>query len=294
MQSGAPVFVAGKSGQLARCLAAVASCCDVRVVTAGRPEFDIQDGNSIDRIINDVAPQAVINAAAYTAVDKAESEPEHCYAINRDGAGQLAATAWRRGVPFIHVSTDYVFDGCQSSPYREDDDTAPLGAYGRSKQEGEAAVLAAHPEAIVVRTSWLYSSFASNFVTTMLKLGHARSVVRVVADQHGCPTSAHDLASALLDIARQVSQAAGADRAGVYHLAGTGQTTWCGLAAKVFANGKNRGWRVPVLEPITTAEYPTPARRPANSVLDCAKIKRSFGIELPPWSESVAACVNRL
>jgi dTDP-4-dehydrorhamnose reductase len=294
VESTAPIFVAGKSGQLGRCLSDIARRRNIRIVVAGRPDFDIGQPKSIDRALNAVAPQIIINAAAYTAVDKAEIELERCYLVNRDGARQLAAAAWRRNVPFIQISTDYVFDGQKSSPYREDDGTAPLGVYGRTKLEGEKAVLAAHPEALILRTSWVYSPFGSNFVKTMLRLAESRPLLRVVDDQRGCPTSAHDLAAALLDIVPQILEAGATRRAGIYHLSGTGQTTWHGFAAEILANVKRRGWRVPALEAITTADYPTLAQRPANSVLDCTKMERAFGIKLPTWSTSVADCINQL
>lgn len=294
MKNAAPIFVAGKSGQLARCLSDFARRLELPIAVAGRPEFDIELPESIDSVLNKLKPKIIINAAAYTAVDKAETEPERCYFVNRDGAGRLAEAALRRKVPFIHISTDYVFDGQKASPYREDDRTAPLGVYGCSKLEGEQAVLAAHPEALILRTSWVYSPFGSNFVKAILQLAESRPLLRVVDDQRGCPTSAHDLAAALLDIVLQLLEAGARRRAGIYHLSGTGQTTWYGFAAEILANVKKRGWRVPALEAITTADYPTLAQRPANSALDCAKVERAFGIKLPPWSASVADCINQL
>lgn len=294
MASEAPIFVAGKSGQLGQCLSDVALRRNIRIVVAGRPDFDIENLEFVDRALNAVAPQIIINAAAYTAVDKAETEPERCYLVNRDGARRLAAAAWRRKVPFIHISTDYVFDGQKSSPYREDDGTGPLGVYGRSKLEGEQAVLAAHPEALILRTSWVYSAFGSNFVKTILQLAETRPLLAVVDDQRGCPTSAHDLAAALLDIVPQLLETRVVRRAGIYHLSGTGQTTWYGFAAEILTNIKKRGRRIPALQAITTADYPTLAQRPANSALDCAKVECAFGIKLPPWSASVADCVNQL
>jgi dTDP-4-dehydrorhamnose reductase len=290
----APIFVAGKSGQLAQCLSDIARRRELPIAVAGRSGFDIELPESIDNVLNKLNPKIIINAAAYTAVDKAETEPERCFFVNRDGAGRLAEAAWRRKVPFIHISTDYVFDGQKSSPYREDDGTAPLGVYGRSKLEGEQAVLAAHPEALILRTSWLYSPFGSNFVKTMLQLSESRPLLRVVDDQRGCPTSAHDLAAALLDIVPQLFEACAERRAGIYHLSGTGQTTWFGFATQILANIKKRGRRIPALKAITTADYPTLAQRPANSALDCAKVECAFGIKLPPWSASVADCINEL
>ena len=292
MASAAPILVVGKSGQLGRCLVEAASRRDIRIIVAGRPDFDIEHRETVDRALCAFDPGVIINAAAYTAVDKAETEPERCYAANRDGARQLAAVAWRYNVPLIHISTDYVFDGRKPSPYHEDDLTAPLGVYGRSKLEGERAVLAVHPDALIFRTSWLYSAFGSNFLTTMLRLAQSQSTLRVVDDQRGCPTSAHELAAALLDISTKLL--AGRSRAGIYHLTGAGQTTWYGLAAEIFANVKARGEKVPRLVAIKTADYPTRAQRPPNSALSCAKVDREFGVKLPAWSTSVTACINGL
>ena len=294
MASAAPILAVGKSGQLGRCLFEAASRRDIRIIVVGRPDFDIENGETVERALTTLSPGIVINAAAYTAVDKAETEPGRCYAVNRDGARQVAAAAWRREIPFIHISTDYVFDGQKPFPYREDDPTAPLGVYGRSKLEGEQAVLAAHPDALILRTSWVYSAFGSNFLTTMLRLAQSRSSLRIVDDQHGCPTSAHALAVALLDISSKLLDLGSGRRTGIYHLSGSGQTTWHGLAAEIFARAKARGLQVPKLEAIPTAEYPTLAQRPANSRLDCAKVNRTFGVELPVWSDSVTDCVNRV
>ncbi len=290
--SSAPILVAGKSGQLGQCLLEAAGSRSLRIVLAGRPNFDIERREFIDQFLGAVSPALIINGAAYTAVDKAEAESERCYAVNRDGAAELAAAAWRRGVPFIHISTDYVFDGKKTSPYHEDDITCPMGVYGRSKLEGEQAVLRAHSNAMIFRTSWLYSAFGSNFLITMLRLARSRPDMRVVDDQHGCPTSAHDLAVALLDVASNVLD--GGCRPGIYHLSGTGGATWYGLTTKIFAQAKACGRHVPSLAAITTADYPTPARRPANSVLDCTKIDRELGIKLRPWPDAVADCVSRI
>jgi dTDP-4-dehydrorhamnose reductase len=295
LEHPAVILVAGRSGQLGRCLSETASRRRMRITVGGRPDFDIENPESIDHVLDTVSPQIIINAAAYTAVDKAETEAAHCFSVNRDGAGLLARAAWRRNVPFIHISTDYVFDGQKSSPYREDDSPAPLNVYGRSKFEGERAVLAAHPQALILRTSWVYSSFGSNFVKTMLRLADSQPSLRVVDDQIGCPTSAHDLAVAIIDIVPQVLAVDGArPHARLYHLSGTGQTSWYGLAAEIFASVKKRGWRVPAVEPVLTVDYPTLAQRPANSVLDCSEVQRAFGVKLPHWSASVEACINQL
>jgi dTDP-4-dehydrorhamnose reductase len=247
-------------------------------------------------ILKAVAGEALpVYGAAYTAVDKAEAEPTLAMAVNRDGAGALAAAAARLGVPFIHVSTDYVFDGRKDAPCREEDAPYPLGAYGRSKLEGEAAVRAACPAGIILRTSWVYSPFGQNFVATMLRLAATREKVQVVDDQHGAPTAAGDLAAAILALVELAAQRP-ADRTtgGIYHLTNAGETTWYGFAVAIFAGWAQRGHRVPLLEPITTAQYPTPARRPANSRLDCSKIARAFGLRLPPWQSSLERCLDEL
>jgi dTDP-4-dehydrorhamnose reductase len=294
--SGQAILVAGKTGQLARCLADTARQRGVALVTLGRPELDLTHPESAARIVASHAPRAIVNAAAYTAVDKAEAEPTLAMAVNRDGAGALAAAAARLGVPFIHVSTDYVFDGRKDAPYREEDAPCPLGAYGRSKLEGEAAVRGACPAGVILRTSWVYSPFGQNFVTTMLRLATTREKVQVVDDQHGAPTAAPDLASAILDIAERLSaqRMDDGDTGGIYHLAAAGETTWYGFAGAIFAGWARRGHRVPMLEPITTAQYPTPARRPPNSRLDCRKIARIFGLRLPAWQISLERCLDEL
>jgi dTDP-4-dehydrorhamnose reductase len=289
-----PILVAGKSGQLSRSLVDVGEQRAIPVVAVGRPECDLENVGSIDRVVNAVLPRALVNAAAYTAVDVAESEPQRAFAVNRDGAGLLAATARRLQIPFVHVSTDYVFDGSKSSAYREDDATFPLGVYGQSKREGEIAVMDANPEALVMRTSWVYSPYGANFVRTMLRLSDTQDVVRVIDDQHGAPTAAVDLANAILDALAQILEQKIQGRAGIYHVTAVGETTWHGFAKAIFADWRDRGLRVPVLEAIATADYPTRVKRPANSRLDCGKFQRVFDISLPLWSTSLAACLDIL
>jgi dTDP-4-dehydrorhamnose reductase len=239
-----------------------------------------------------VQPEIVINAAAYTAVDKAESEPARAFAANRDGAGAVAAAARGLGVPLIHLSTDYVYPGNKAEPYVESDDTGPLGVYGQSKLEGEQAVRAAHPGAIILRTSWVYSPFGGNFVKTMLRIGKEREVVKVVDDQHGNPTSAIDIADAILRIAPGLVAMPG--EGGIYHLCGTGSTTWCGFARHIFSCSAKLGGPTPCVEAITTAEFPTPARRPSNSRLDMQAFTARFGFTTRPWQEATAEAVERL
>jgi dTDP-4-dehydrorhamnose reductase len=289
-----PILVAGRSGQLARCLAESAARRGINLVAIGRPELDLENAGSVERLARAVEPSAMVNAAAYTAVDRAESEPERAFAVNRDGAERLAAQAQRIGVPLIHISTDYVFDGRKSFPYAEADAAAPLGVYGRSKLEGEGAVREACPAAVVLRTSWVYSPYGRNFVTTMLRLAETQDQVRVVDDQWGAPTAASDLANAILDILGQLQGEGGGSRGGLYHLAGQGEASWHVLASAIFAGWARRGRRVPKLVAIKSAEYSAPARRPANSRLDCTKIEGEFGVRLPSWRRSLDACLDRL
>jgi dTDP-4-dehydrorhamnose reductase len=205
MQGHNPILVAGKTGQLARSLAEEAALRGVALVAMERAHLDLTDPGSVERAVAATVPRAIINAAAYTAVDQAEAEPALAFAINRDGPARLAAAAARRDVPFIHLSTDYVFDGMKEGPYREDDAPAPLGVYGRSKLEGERAVRETCPAGVILRTSWLYGRFGRNFVTTMLQLAQTREVVRVVDDQHGALTAAPDLAGAILDLIERMT-----------------------------------------------------------------------------------------
>lgn len=294
MSGTRPILVAGKTGQLARSLLDLAAEREVPLTAVGRPELDLEQPANIERVLGATKPSAIINAAAYTAVDQAEFEPERVLTINSEGPARLAATAARLRIPFIHISTDYVFDGRKASPYREHDAPSPLNAYGRSKLEGERAVCNAYPVALVLRTSWTYGAHGHNFVRTMLRLAETREVVRVVDDQHGAPTATSDLARAILDILAQFDRGGPAARAGIYHLAAMGETSWHGFAAAIFAGWARRGGRVPILERICTADYPTPARRPANCRLDCTKIERVFGVRLPMWQLSLESCLDRL
>jgi dTDP-4-dehydrorhamnose reductase len=236
----------------------------------------------------------VINAAAYTAVDLAESEVGKAFSINRDGAAALADVAWQRNIPFLHLSTDYVFDGAKQDAYDETDIAAPLNAYGASKLAGEAAVLAAHPLATVIRSSWIYSPYGSNFVRTMLQLSETSPTVTVVCDQQGNPTSAFELAAALLQIAERSLTGDRRIAAGIFHLTGEGTATWHGFAEAIFDGLSRRGLRTPRLEAIATDEYPFAARRPRNSRLDSSKAERMFGIRLPAWRRSLETCLDQL
>ncbi|MGD9738407.1 MAG: dTDP-4-dehydrorhamnose reductase [Parvibaculaceae bacterium] len=287
------LLVIGRSGQVARALAEMAST-SVAVVALGRPDIDLTDGASLGDAIARTEPDLIVNAAAYTAVDKAESEEAAAFAINAEGAGKLAAAARRADVPVIHLSTDYVFDGTKASPYVEEDPTGPLGVYGRSKLAGEQALAAEQPAHIILRTAWVHGPYGANFVRTMLKLAATRPVIRVVDDQHGCPTYAPHLAAAIIRIARETMERGAAAPWGLYHAAGTGETTWRGLAEAAFAEAGRYGWPVPEVVPIPSADYPTAARRPANGRLDCSRLRSAFGVSLPHWREGVTECLREL
>lgn len=289
-----PILVVGRSGQLARCIYDLAVLRNTPIVAIGRPELDLEYVEGIDRVVTAIEPAAIVNAAAYTAVDAAEEQPRRAFAVNCGGAALLAYAAARRGIAFIHVSTDYVFDGAKSSPYREDDTPAPLNIYGASKLASEGAVLNINPCAAVIRTSWVYSPYGNNFVRTMLRLSKTQPMVKVVDDQRGTPTSAAELAAAILAIVEQLRSAVGCHDGGIYHLAGQGETSWHGFALAIFASLARRGRRVPTLQAITTAEYPTPARRPKNSCLDSSKADRVFGVRAPPWRSSLEKCLDQL
>jgi dTDP-4-dehydrorhamnose reductase len=267
---------------------------DIVACAIGRPALDLCEPGTIEQALTDVRPDIVINTAAYTAVDKAESEPARAFALNRDGAGMLAAAAARRGIPIIHLSTDYVYDGLKPGPYVETDEPGPRSVYGHSKLDGERAVQAANPKHIILRTAWVFSPVGQNFVKTMLRLAGERDRVRVVGDQQGSPTYAPHLVAAILDVAAQVTNGDGEDRWGVYHAAGAGTASWYDLACEVFKRSAAlNGPAIPV-DPIATADYPTAAARPANSRLDCSKLQRNFGVALPEWQSGVEACVGRL
>jgi dTDP-4-dehydrorhamnose reductase len=287
------ILVAGRGGQVARCLRATAQEQGIPLISIGRPELDIADAKSVDRAIRNISPAVIINAAAYTAVDKAETESDEAYRVNCTGPALLAKAAAAQSIPLIHISTDYVFDGTGSMPYREDDPTSPLGIYGHSKRDGEVEVMATYPGAVVIRTSWVYSAFGTNFLKTMMRLAETHPIVRVVNDQHGSPTSAHELAPALLQIASRLPSSGTSNRGGIYHLTADGRTTWFGFAEAIFSALKARGHRAPEVIPIPTTDYPTPAKRPAYSVLDCARAERVFGVRLPSWRQSLDTCLDQ-
>lgn len=290
------IYVIGSEGQIARSLRDLASPnMDIEIRCSSRPHVDILHPNSIERALNEFSPDIVINPAAYTAVDRAETEPDLAFSVNRDGAAGVALAARRLNVPIIHLSTDYVFDGKKSSPYVETDPVAPQSIYGRSKLAGEVAVAAANERNIILRTSWVYAPFGSNFVRTILRLGSERDRLRVVDDQIGCPTYAADIAQAIVTIAQTVNSAGWQPHfAGVTHLAGPDQITWFAFARQIMKLVEATGARAAAVDPITTADYPTAVARPANSCLNCDRLHSIFKVRLPALSVSIEACLQRL
>lgn len=287
------ILVTGGSGQLA---SALAKAGGDQVHLVGRPEFDLDRPETIASSVRSANPWLVVNTAAYTAVDAAETDEAAAMRANRDGPRELATLCAGAAIPLIHVSTDYVFSGDKPSPYVESDPTGPQSVYGKSKLAGEEAVLASTAQAIILRTAWVYAPTGRNFVRTMLGLARTRDTLRVVADQHGCPTAAADLAAAILAIAAKLRAGGWNDGcAGVFHAAGSGETTWHGLALAVFEEASRHGAKTPSsVEPIATADYPTPARRPANSRLDCARLQAVFGVRLPHWRGSLNRAVDEI
>ena len=285
------ILVTGGAGQVASELAARDTGRAARV---GRPGFDFDQPDTITATFNRVHPALVVNAAAWTAVDAAEKEVDAAYRANRDGPAILAKLCARDGVPLIHISTDYVFDGAKDRPYTEDDPTGPTGVYGASKLAGEQAVLDSGARAAILRTAWVYNATGKNFVRTMLNAAKKTSTLRVVADQEGCPTNAGDLADAILSVAERMQAGWDPSFGGVFHAAGAGSITWYGFAIAIFEDAARHGRPAPTVTGITTADYPTPAKRPTNSRLDCGKLARVFGVRLPAWQPSLARTVDSI
>ncbi|WP_010413193.1 dTDP-4-dehydrorhamnose reductase [Citromicrobium sp. JLT1363] len=286
------ILVTGREGQVARSLAERGSAHEL--VFAARPDFDLADAGSIARTIENARPDLVISAAAYTAVDQAEDEPELAMAINGEAPGHIGRAAASVGAPVVHLSTDYVFDGSGEHAWREEDPTGPIGVYGRTKLAGEQALAASGGAHAILRTAWVYSPFGNNFVKTMLRLAESRDALNVVKDQYGNPTSALDIADALLAVADRWQDAPGHGTNAVYHFAGTGSTNWADFARAIFDSSRKRGGPTCEVTGIPSSDYPTKAQRPANSRLDSAKFADTFGHAAPRWQESLDATVARL
>jgi dTDP-4-dehydrorhamnose reductase len=289
------IVVTGREGQVVRSLVERASLHpEITLLTLGRPDFDLAQPDTVFDAIATAKPDLVVSAAAYTAVDQAEDEPELAHAINATGAGTVAAAAARAGAPVVHLSTDYVFAGEGDTPYAEDDPTGPHGVYGQTKLAGEALVAQANGKHLILRTAWVYSPFGKNFIKTMLHLAANRDSLSVVSDQWGNPTSAIDIADGILHAANRLRTDPQFDAFGVYHLAGTGSTNWSTFARAIFQASRDEQGPFAEVKDILTSEYPTKARRPLNSRLNTEKFHAVFGWQAPSWEQSTISTVKRL
>jgi dTDP-4-dehydrorhamnose reductase len=288
------LLLLGGTGQIGTELRSLKLPKEAEVVAPTRSAVDLEDPAAIGNMIAAEQWGAVINAAGYTNVDRAESEEKAAFAVNAEAAAELAAGSWRYQIPLIHISTDYVFNGRKGAPYVEDDIPAPLNTYGRSKLAGEEAVRAANPRHVILRTAWVYSPYGNNFVRTILRLAQERERLTVVADQRGCPTAARDIAKASLDIALRLAAEPQRASYGTYHFAGAGEATWFEFATAVVELAADRLGRSPQVVPIRTIDYPTAAFRPADTRLNCAAIVRDFGVTLRPWRSALAETLDRL
>jgi dTDP-4-dehydrorhamnose reductase len=284
----------GGTGQVGEEFRTLAFPEDVEVVAPTRAELELEDPRAIARMIAAEPWSVVINAAAYTDVDRAESEQSVAFAVNAEAPARLAAETARRGIPLVHISTDYVFDGRKGAPYVEQDEVAPLNVYGRSKLAGERGVRAANPRHVILRTSWVYSPYRKNFVRTILRLAAERECLTVVTDQRGCPTAARDIARVCLDVAMRCAVEPERALYGIYHFAGAGEATWFEFAKAVVELAADRLSRSPQVLPIRSIDYPTPAVRAADTRLDCTAVVREFGVALRPWRQALADTIDRL
>jgi dTDP-4-dehydrorhamnose reductase len=288
------VLVIGCRGQVGRELMTARLPAGVSRIGLGHGDLDLADRDAVRRLVERCRPALIVNAAGYTAVDRAEAEPAAAFAVNADGPAHLAEAAAAAGSALVHLSTDYVFDGAKAGAYTEDDPIGPLGVYGASKAAGEQAVRERLERHVILRTSWVFGTHGTNFVRTMLRLGRERDRLQVVADQRGCPTGAADIADAIFGIARQLLIDRRGDAWGTCHFAGRGSTTWYGFAEAIFERAQAVWGRRPEVAPITTADYPTPARRPAVSVLDCTRFERTFALPRRPWTEQLETVLRSL
>jgi dTDP-4-dehydrorhamnose reductase len=264
------------------------------VIALGRPKLDLSQPHTIEAVLAAAKPDVIVSAAAYTAVDQAETDEEAATVINGTASGAIAQAAAKLGIPVIQISTDYVFDGSKASPYLETDPVAAIGAYGRSKLAGERAVAEATANHAILRTAWVYSPFGKNFLKTMLKLAETRDALNVVADQVGNPTSALDIADAVLTVAGNLLDSDAESLRGTFHMTGSGDASWADFATEIFAHSAVRRGPSASVAGIPSSAYPTPAKRPANSRLDCGKLSESHGVTLPNWKASTEDVVARL
>jgi dTDP-4-dehydrorhamnose reductase len=284
------ILLFGADGQFGREMADQAKRAGVHVVAVGRLQADITDRRAVVGAIQKARSLLVINAAAYTNVDRAEIEPEAAFRVNATGAGLVAEACADAGLPLVHISTDYVFDGRKRSAYREDDLVAPINVYGRSKEEGEQAVRQLNPKHFILRTAWLYGVYGQNFLKTMLRLAAERDELGVVSDQRGSPTSTVDLAKAILHIIPKLGSASW----GTYHFVGGGETTWHSFAAHIVEAQARFTGRRPRVKAIATADFPTKAKRPQNSVLDSSRFAATFGFSAEPWGDATDRTISDL
>ena len=290
------IVVVGRRGMLGSEVVESLENAGLTVAALDSTVIDITKRESVHSVLSRIrAPRLLINCAAYTAVDKAESEPDAAFAINRDGPANLAGECKRLGIPLIHISTDYVFNGESDRPYKEEDAADPLNVYGKSKWEGEEAVRSRLAGHVIVRTSWLYGSVGLNFVKTMLRLGREREELKVVSDQYGCPTWSFDLAGCLVRIAERALFGSEEAPRGTFHFCGEGVTTWYEFAVAILDEARRREpSRIARVSPVPSSSYPTVAVRPMYSALDCGKIVASFGIAPPPWGKSLVSLMDEL
>jgi len=288
------MLITGAHGQLGRDIIDQSQSKGYQVQAPSEDDLDITDLGKVDHIITHLQPDLVINTAAYTQVDKAESEAAVAFKVNKTGCTHLARICTKNHIPLVHISTDYVFDGRKGTPYIETDSISPLGVYGRSKAEGESEIRSILKEHIILRTSWLYGIYGQNFVKTMLNLATRKQKIRVVSDQYGSPTNAADLARAILTISDRLHPGSDIDW-GTYHYCGRGVISWHTFAEKIMDLARlHGGIRTAQVEPVTTADYPTRAVRPVYSALDCGRISKHFGLDPQPWQKSLEITIRKL
>lgn len=288
------ILVTGKEGQVDTCLFDEGTKRGHEIVRIGLPETDLSKPETLYDIVIEHRPDVIISSAAYTAVDRAETEKDLAQKINGDAPGALARAAKSLDVPILHISTDYVFAGDKKGAYVETDEPAPQSVYGETKLSGEHQIAEATDNFVILRTAWVYSPYGNNFVKTMLRLSETRDSLNVVADQYGCPTYAPEIARILISVAEKIKTSDDQALRGIFHMTGQGQTNWHGFATAIFDAAQKRGGKSMAVHPIASSEYPTPAKRPENSVLSGEKLKKTYDLSLDPWEVSLDQCLNAL